>query len=61
MQRYPAETQYDLVAHYCGTSADCSDLLRLLESVAKCSDSSAPVQNSEKSAKSEKVWAVTTL
>ena len=57
VQRYPTDTQYDLVACYCRTSSDCSDILQLLESLAKKSDSSASAQNSEKAAKSEKVWS----
>ena len=57
MERYPTDTQYDLVACYCRTSSDCSDILQLLEPLAKKSDSSASAQNSEKAAKSEKVWS----
>ena len=57
VQRYPADTQYDMVTSYCRTSSDCSSILQLLESLAKQSDSSASAQNSDKITKSEKVWS----
>jgi len=55
VQRYPTDTQYDLVANYLRTSGDCSDVLQWLESLAKQSDSAASSQSSDKAAKSEKV------
>ena len=56
VQRYPDGTQYDLVASYCRTSSNCADVLQLLESLAKQSDSDVSVvHNSEKITKSEKV------
>jgi len=56
VERYPADTQYDLVACYCRTSSNCSDILQLLESLAKQSDYAASAPNSEKITKSEKVY-----
>ena len=60
VQRYPDDTQYDLVASYCRTSSNCADVLQLLESLAKQSENSdvSVVHNSEKITKSEKVWLI---
>jgi len=55
VERYPSDTQYDLVASYCRASTDCADIIQLLESSNKPSNSATSVQNSEKINKSEKV------